>query len=495
MGTRSAQSVVTLSILVGSGFLGAAAACGGAESPRGGTPTSGPTVEATAPLASATPSSSATAAAAPSGPFEIDATFADRGVARLATRRSRNDVCAAALATMTVTADAIYIAGSFAMPDDETLGGCDAGVMKISKTGKLDASFGKGGVARVDAVYGFANSIAVAADGKITAAGAYLAEGNTTEVEMSIDLHFAAMGPALFAGRVDATSLTAGRFTPGGALDPTFANKGALRFRGHPGMLSDAVLLGSDGSTTIVGGTKTPKISDDGEVTFPVAEAFAFRLGADGQVDKTFGAKGVAYFDAGKGKRIDGFVSRAKDGALVFAGHDVSQAGGAQSFLVRTTPEMKLDATYGTKGFTSTVRAMNADALVSHLDGRDGAVVATVRNGDKITFGRIDAAGKADTTWGTKGVVILEGEPSESNDIELVRGDGSILHFVERPGESALVTRIDQNGKIDPEVSSLSLGANGTFVLALVREDPAGGVVAVYMNDSMELQVVKYKVK
>lgn len=470
--------LVTLSVLLGATFAG----CSGASTPTGtgaGVPTTDLSVSASP---SATPPTAQTA-------FVLDASFADKGVATVATPKAVA-LCSSTLGAIAVTSEAIYLAGSYPMAGDETLGGCDAGVMKVLNTGKIDTSFGKGGIARVDEAYGFLNSIAVGADGKITVAGAFLTDNDKLEPDLSVDLHFAAVGPALFAGRIAETSVLAGRLLASGAPDTTFGAKGFLRFRGHPGMLSNEIVLGADGTTTIVGSTKTPRITDEGQVDFSSAEGFALKIGANGQVDAKFGEKGAAYFDPGGAKLIGGYVSRSKDGKLVFVGED-----GPQSFLARVTPEMKLDAAYGDKGFARTVRALDEETAVAYVDGKDGAVVVTTRRGGDFAIARWDGAGRPIASWGNGGLLTLSGEPDESTDVDVLRADGVLFHFVQRPGEPVLVTRIDAAGKIDPGVSALPLGDPGSHLIALASATPAGGIVVVLMDEDMQLQISRYIAK
>ncbi|MFO0618275.1 MAG: hypothetical protein U0414_37120 [Polyangiaceae bacterium] len=481
---RAASPLVTLSVVLGSCFGALAIGCASAD-PRVGAPSAGP-------ASSAPPAPTSSAAAPPtqaSSAFALDASFGDRGIALVPTKKS-DGPCYASVGAVAATADAIYLAGTFRFSDEEPLGGCDAGVMKVLASGKLDPTFGKDGVARLDEVYGFANALAIGPDGKITAAGAFLADGETTEPDLSIDLHFAAVGPYLYAQRIEETALVAGRFTAAGALDGAFGAKGALRFRGHPGMLSNEILLGSDGTTTIVGSTKTPQVSDEGgELSFPKAEAFAMRIGANGKLDATFGEKGVAYFDGGK-RLVGGFVSRTKDGKYVFVAEQ-----GNDSFLLRLTPAMKLDTTYGDAGYAPTVAAPSAESYTAHVDGRDGAVLATLRDGPTISLTRFDENGARIAAWAKGGTLSIEDEPPESNDEELVRRDGAIYHFVQAIGEPVRVTRIDPQGRIDREVSSEPLTAAGTTSLALVAEDPAGAIVVVSLTETSDVQIARYRAK
>lgn len=464
--------LVTLSVLLGVTFTG----CGGPDSSRG---SSVPTADVSGSAApSASPTTHATA-------FTLDTTFANGGVAEIATPIGVA-LCQSTLGAIAVTSDAIYLAGTFPMPDDEVLGGCDAGVLKVLHTGKIDTSFGTNGIARVDRAYGFLNAIAVGADGKITVAGAFLTENDKLEPDLSVDLHFAPVGPVLGAQRIAETAVLAGRLLPSGAPDKTFNGSGAVRFSGHPGMLSNDILTGADGSLLIVGSTKTPSISDEGQIVLTKAEGFALKLGANGQVDKKFGEKGAAYFDPGPGKLVGGYVSKTGDGKLVFVGEH-----GNQSFLARVTPDLVLDPTYGEKGFVDTLRAQAEDDAIAHLDARDGAVLATAKQGGALTLGRWDAAGKP-MTWGRGGRVTLSNEPTEAADLEVLRRDGTLYHFVQRPGEPILVTRIDAAGNVDPTTSAARLDDPGTFVMAFVTEGPSGTILVVSMNEDMQLRIARY---
>jgi uncharacterized delta-60 repeat protein len=198
-------------------------------------------------------------------------------------------------------------------------GGGGFALARYTVRGRLDASFGHNGRVLTDfssvpggGPLGIATSVAIAADGKIVAAG------------------FSGSRTALAEGAL-------ARYTARGKLDPSFGQGGkVVTALGAQGTLLDAAGLQPDGKILVVGTTNLPA---------GIAVVVA-RFTSGGELDPSFGEAGRVVVDSLT--RASGLVVQP-DGKIVVAGYLDYAAGfpGFRSVLARYTADGKLDPSFG----------------------------------------------------------------------------------------------------------------------------------------------------
>jgi uncharacterized delta-60 repeat protein len=187
-------------------------------------------------------------------------------------------------------------------------------VARYDRDGKLDPSFGRGGVVTTDFDdYDSATSVAIQPDGKIVVGGNALV-----------------------------------RYDSDGSLDPSFGNGGAIA--NHSGSFAEAVALQPDGKIVVAdgnsllryepngkldlsfgtGGVVSPNLGvntitlqPDGKIVIMVRRYSALvRYDSDGKLDSSFGRVGTAWFDFG----VDA-IAFLPDGRSVIAGGRQGEGG------------------------------------------------------------------------------------------------------------------------------------------------------------------------
>ena len=261
-------------------------------------------------------------------------------------------------------------------------------VSRFLPNGALDSSFGTGGVANVGpGVEG--RKVALQADGKILVAGITLSQGTTIQaivvarlnIDGTVDTGFGSNGRAQAFISGDAVPIPVGigvqpngriitatgvgnvvlvGFDVNGALDAGFGS-GGISTSGvaTPGGLS----LLADGRIVVAGSAP----GGAGHSDFAVARYFA-----NGVLDASFGAGGVALTDFGQNAHASA-VAVQPDGRYVAAGDGLNSFSAASFALARYNPNGGLDTTFGTGGIVLTPDpGLNprASQLVVQSDGR-----------------------------------------------------------------------------------------------------------------------------
>jgi uncharacterized delta-60 repeat protein len=284
-------------------------------------------------------------------------------------------------------------------------------VARVNSDGSLDASFGSGGFTGAIVFPLESGNLALQADGKILVASG-ISNSNGVASEMArftssgqVDTTFgggngvinlAYPGPTQIAvqssGRILVASGEAARLVfqaqpapqPGaitrydsnGKLDKTFGSAGTVASLAS----ASALLLQSDGKI-VIAGSLTSKLgapSTANDVGFGIA-----RYGANGAIDKGFGAGGVAIVDFGVNAPVSGafalalqsngdLVAGGSAGGTIFQNKIVSAFG-----LTRFTSAGKLDTTFGSNGTVITTLATGQYSWVANLAIQsDGKIVA-----------------------------------------------------------------------------------------------------------------------
>jgi uncharacterized delta-60 repeat protein len=276
--------------------------------------------------------------------------------------------------------------------------------------GRLDATFGVGGIVTTDFGGGArATALVQQSDGKLVVAGS-----------STITFNF------------DNTILA--RYHPDGSLDATFGVGGKVSVNlGSDGIASavnetvSALLLQADGKLVVTGSWLT-------RVT--PSTLFVARFQPDGNLDPSFGQGGLVTSYEGSGGHAPRSGGRAviqqPDGRLVVAGfREVPSRMSAGTLLARFLPDGRMDPAFGTAGMVITDVGVPAfstsDALIQQPDGKL-VIVGHVAGGPIDMFlGRYLPDGRVDPAFGTGGIVITDVGGGKSPSALLQQPDGTLV--------------------------------------------------------------------
>jgi len=312
-------------------------------------------------------------------------------------------------------------------------------VVNIPNPNPTDATFAGGNPVATTFV---AEAVATQPDGKILVAG-HQAAGTTQSqgvverlnADGSLDTSFGAGGQVVTpAGNNDWYAITiqgANHFVVAGTDGGDFA---LARFD-FSGNLDPT--FGSRGLTVTDFGTPS-------DIAYGVALApsgqilavgtsnnhFAFaRYDANGNIDASFGAGGRQLFDTGAATQVLGAVSVMADGKVVAVGSSAAAVD-----VVRLTATGDLDATFGTDGLV-VVPGLAARQDVSGpdytealaLQGDGKILVANKTTGGHMGLARLATNGSLDATFGNAGLVTANFGGDDDADSVVLQSSGAIL--------------------------------------------------------------------
>ncbi len=311
-----------------------------------------------------------TEASLPFGPGSLDPTFdADGKLTTEIGEGTEDFVLAAAIQPdgKIVAAGVSYANGSMA-----------AALVRYTKDGSLDTSFGLDGKVITPAVSAYA--VAIQSDGKIVAAG-----DNGPQA-------------AVF------------RYNSDGSLDPSFGVGGIVSVSFYDADIAYAVALQPDGKIVIAGYGEGPFFAPQNHTTdFALA-----RLNADGTLDASFGVGGKVIAPFGSG----GFFADVANSVIIQGDGKIVAAGWAADFdygyvaLVRLNSNGSFDNSFGNNG----------KVLSYPVGGNGWAVAATLQPDGKIVAAggyynsetdlgfaitRYKTNGSLDTSFDTDGFVTI----------------------------------------------------------------------------------------
>ena len=318
-----------------------------------------------------------------------------------------------------VTFDAAGSAYAAGQISDTTEANADVAsiVVKLTPEGKVDPTFGTGGVARHNLIVGaggeLPRNIVVQPDGKLI-------------IGATID-HL--------GGDPRDRDIAVYRLLPTGELDGSFGKGGIAVLDLSTGEAVSAEAFSADeqwglalapNGDVLVSGAKKSATSSDIDHT-------VVRLKSDGSLDPTFATGGVFSVDVAKQGADPRTVILLPDGGIVAGGYSDNAAGVAHPLLFKLTADGKLDPSFGTGGvFADTVLPHTTEVYGVALQG-DKLVTAgygKAAEGDKLDWVslRLTANGKLDTTYGANGVVKVDAAGFNDNGRGLViLPDGRVL--------------------------------------------------------------------
>ena len=271
----------------------------------------------------------------------------------------------------------------------------DFTVVRYGSSGKLDASFGRGGKAVID-LDGGATAVAIQRDGKIVVAG--------------------------WTG-TDKSNFALVRYTRGGKLDARFGKGGKVVTDFGVGRddWANSVVVQSDGRIVVAG-------TSDSEFAL-------VRYAPGGTLDASFGTRGKVLTDI-RGRYDDASaLALQKDGRIVVGG----SSGDRRSVfvLVRYTGNGKPDTTFGHGGKVLTdlggTYPEGTEAVAVQEDGKVVAVGGCPARGTKsdsdFAVVRYTSNGKMDTSFGQGGKVLTDfgGRFDDSASALVIQPDGKLV--------------------------------------------------------------------
>jgi uncharacterized delta-60 repeat protein len=327
----------------------------------------------------------------------LDTAYGTSGIASVPLSASAHDRFMAT----TVGADGkTYAAGFVTQDGDQSLA-----VARLDATGKLDTSFGTGGIASVNAAAGgktveLARSVVVQSNGKIVVAG-------------PIEHDVTATGDA-----ARDTDVAVARFDTAGKLDPTFGTNGVAKIDLGAGRITQGTTFVGDnawgmgnlpGDKIVVFGSKL----NDGPAFRTDSDFVVFGLTSTGALDTAFGQGGKVIVDQGESADNPRNVLVQPDGKIVATGY--SNVGGVVSpVIIRLSSAGVLDSSFGRNGVaTAQVLPGVAESYALSLQGNNyvmagyGRGADTTEKVDLIVY-RFTANGTWDSSFGTAGLTRID---------------------------------------------------------------------------------------
>lgn len=393
-----------------------------------------------------TPTGASNTAVAPTVPaaakaLALDLTYGTAGIASVPLNAATHDRFMA----IAVAPDGrVYGAGFVTTGGDQSMA-----VARMDATGKLDTTFGTGGIASANVAVGgttaeLARAIVIQASGKIVIAGP--AEHDPTAAgDAARDTDYAAV-----------------RFDNTGKLDTTFGNGGIAKIDITPGrILSGTAVTGDSpwgmgnlaGDKLAIWGSALPE-----DVNRTDTDWVMVGLTAAGALDSGFGTGGKLWVDIDKTSANPRNVLVQPDGKILGSGYSTIN-GVVQPVLVRTSTGGVLDNSFG-KGGVATAKILDgvAEAYSVSLQGSNyilagyGRGADTNEKVDMIVY-RFSSTGTLDTTFGTSGVTRIDiAKDDDRARSVIVLPDNRILAVgsgkKDAANVDAMLVLFDQNGAV-----------------------------------------------
>lgn len=286
----------------------------------------------------------------------------------------------------------------------------DFKVVRYNPNGRLDTSFGDGGIvtSSFPGQGSYANAVALQSDGKIIAAGTdfvnFSSEDNSN------------------------TDFAVARYNSDGTPDTSFGSGTGQLTTDFDGFNDDAfaILIQSDGKLVAVGSAKNPANFYDFAAT---------RYFADGTIDSSFGVAGKVRTDFGD----HGFDQARSavllpDGRIVAAGFAITLNGAFQRFAVaRYTASGVLDTSFSQDGLTQIDFGSCCESANKVLLQNDGKIITvgyanTESSDSDFLLARLTKSGAIDQTFGVGGKVRTSfGDLNGGANGAALQADGKIV--------------------------------------------------------------------
>jgi len=345
--------------------------------------------------------------------------------------------------------------------------------------GDLDKTFGNSGKVNVgiSGYYDVAKSMALQHDGKIVVVG----YGKESLVS--------------FKG------LSVARYLQNGEMDFDFGNLGVIQ----------RVTMDLEGEAYSVAIQKDDKIVITGYSISPATnnkEITLIRFTENGNIDKSFGNKGLIITEISDEKDVGESVAIQDDGKIVVVG-STDHKPTTDIVLIRYNENGSIDYGFGIGGIVITDINSGFDIGKSLVIQSDGKLIVSgfthVRNKFLMTLLRYDSYGDLDPSFGDGGIVTTDINGRRGKMDMAIQNDGKIILVGPSEVENShhfTVLRFNNNGSLDQsfgrngvtktvignysEAESVALDLNGNIVVAGTTElGNEQFVVAMYNQNGM----------
>jgi uncharacterized delta-60 repeat protein len=322
-----------------------------------------------------------------------------------------------------------------------------------SANGTLDPTFGSGGKRVVDfgtddeSVYG----AALQPDGRIVLAGDSRLQPAVVRLKANgaLDTSFDGDGRKLFSwgaiGRITAVAVAPnGKLLLGGFSGPEGGDIKVARLNAN-GALDPT--FGAGGIATVdFGATEFGEAlarQADGRILVAgrssATGAVVARLRATGALDPDFGSGGRVTLPGGGSASA---LLVAPDRTILVAGN---ASGSATMTVTRLKPDGSLDATFGNAGTTAVAFGSLANPLGGAARQPDGKIVIAgyTQDGEDVAVARLDAGGSLDPSFGTGGKATVDfGTATFGNAVALAPNGRIVVAGQKTGGDDFAVARL-----------------------------------------------------
>ncbi len=263
--------------------------------------------------------------------------------------------------------------------------GLEFAAVRLNSDGSLDSTFGSGGVALVPIGYSaIATAVVIQPNGYIVLGGA------------------AASGSHIY--------FAAARLTPSGSLDATFGTGGVSFLTGQPPGGAWGMVLQSNGRI-VLAGTEQPCSGCS-------SSYMALGLQQNGQLDNSFANNGVFRMNFG-GSALGLGAALAPSGDILFTGQAHTSSGGRVA-TVALSPDGSLDPSFGTDGVSS-FAGSGVNAIAVDSSGRIDLA------GVGASVVRLNPSGSIDTSFSGGVGFYCNGRGCAANGIAFQPTDGKVV--------------------------------------------------------------------
>ena len=328
-------------------------------------------------------------------------------------------------------------------------GFCNASftLLKYTPEGRLDPSFGTGGVVKTihKTVEDRSSATLVLGDGKILMAGS-LYDNNA--------MYFAMV-----------------RYQPDGNWDTTFGNKGLIvRSIGEGDDVATSMALQPDGKIIVAGSSTNGNYEDFALV----------RFNYNGTMDSTFGKNGMVISNISSGDDRIAAVTLQRDGKIVAAGSANTDFG-----VARYLPNGEPDRSFGANGIVIKSLQNGEDLAQGVTIQPDGKIIVAGSsfNGDNFDFAvaRFTPEGRLDKTFGKEGIVLTPvGDGDDKVNALALQPDGKIILAGSSDNGAAndiALMRFSNSGTADESfgkkglvITSVQKGDENAYCIALQKD-------------------------
>jgi uncharacterized delta-60 repeat protein len=373
----------------------------------------------------------------------LDASFGTNGIAALPLNATTHDRF---MAVAVAPDGKVYAAGYVIEGGDQMMA-----LARLDANGALDKTFGKDGLAAVNAAPGgkaaeLARSVVVQSSGKIVIAG-------------PAEHDVAAAGDA-----ARDTDLAVARFDNAGKLDPTFGSDGVAKIDLGAGRITTGTTFVGDnawglgslaGDRVVVFGSKLADGAGRTDSDFVVVG-----LTSAGALDSGFGTGGKVVVDLDKSGDSPRHVTVQADGKVLATGYSTGADGVAAPVLIRLSSAGVLDTTFGKNGVATTkvlpgvtesyALALQGDSYISAGYGRGADPAEKV----DLVVERFKPDGSLDKSFGKDGLT----------RVDIAKEDDRARHVVVLPDSRVLAVGSGKKTPLNTDAMLVLLEKDGAPV-------------------------------